>query len=96
MKSASLFLAVAIAAAASEISSIAHSPRAGDFYVAPGGQPSNPGSKTAPWDLATALYRPKTVYPGATIWIRGGHYGDGKTIFQTRLLDQSRNVVKSR
>lgn len=86
MKLPSLFLAFALALGASEISSIAHSPRAGDFYVAPDGTPSNPGSKSAPWDLATALYRPKTMYPGATIWIRGGHYGDGKTIFQTRLL----------
>src|SRR2546430_8333744 len=82
------FLCFLLSAAlfAVEPSVVSHAPRAGDFYVAADGKPTNPGSKTAPWDLATALYAPKTVYPGSTIWVRGGHYGNGKTIFRTRLL----------
>jgi hypothetical protein len=61
-------------------------PKTANFYVAPGGKASNDGSKTAPWDLLTALSQPKSVKPGSTIWLRGGTYGDGTAIFHSRLL----------
>ncbi|HEY6990111.1 MAG TPA: right-handed parallel beta-helix repeat-containing protein [Bryobacteraceae bacterium] len=95
MKLVSLFAAAVVVANAGDVSiaGIAHRPRVGDFYVAPDGKPSNPGSKTAPWDLASALYGQKTVYPGATIWIRGGHYGSGKTIFEAHLVGTAERPI---
>jgi hypothetical protein len=61
-------------------------PGPADFYVSPNGKASNNGSLSAPWDLATALYQSQGVKPGSMIWIRAGHYGNGSTIFRTRLL----------
>jgi hypothetical protein len=48
--------------------------RAGQFYVAPTGSPSNDGSIAKPWDLQTALEQPTGVQPGDIIWLRGGIY----------------------
>jgi hypothetical protein len=47
---------------------------AADFYVSPTGRPGATGSKSAPWDLQTALNHPSVVRPGDTIWLRGGDY----------------------
>ena len=55
-------------------------------YVSPAGSSEGDGTIERPWDLQTALYHPKSVAPGATIWIRGGTYGDGKAIFYSRLV----------
>src|SRR4051812_18816185 len=57
-----------------------------EFYVAPDGSSAGDGSMQNPWDLPTALAQPSSVRPGATIWVRGGSYGDGKTIFYSRLV----------
>ena len=43
-------------------------------YVAPDGEPSNPGTREAPWDLASALGGGQKVAPGDVIWVRGGTY----------------------
>jgi hypothetical protein len=55
--------------------------RAGQFYVAPTGSPSNDGSIAKPWDLQTALDQPPSVRPGDTIWLRGGTYSGTFTSF---------------
>jgi hypothetical protein len=47
---------------------------AADFFVAPNGNPNGNGSKSQPWDLATALAGPAAIQPGDTIWLRGGTY----------------------
>jgi hypothetical protein len=47
---------------------------AADYFAAPSGKSSGDGSKTQPWDLATALAGPAKVQPGDTIWLRGGTY----------------------
>ncbi len=60
-------------------------PSAAEFYVAPSGRPSGDGSLQRPWDLGTALSQPARVRPGATIWVRGGTYGSGLTMFRSRL-----------
>jgi parallel beta-helix repeat protein len=56
-----------------------------EFYVAPNGTPGGNGSLQKPWDLATALAHPAGVRPGATIWVRGGSYGSGATMFRSKL-----------
>lgn len=47
---------------------------AAQFYVSPFGTPFGDGSKTNPWDLATALAQPAALKPGATVWLREGFY----------------------
>src|SRR5690242_15319767 len=61
-------------------------PSGPQFYVAPNGNPRGDGSKEHPWDLATALSGPVLVQPRSTIWLRGGTYGSGATIFVSRLV----------
>ena len=48
-------------------------PAVSQWYVAPDGQPANPGTISSPLDLATALNGQK-VGPGSTVWLRGGTY----------------------
>jgi hypothetical protein len=43
-------------------------------YVSPAGEPGNPGTREAPWDLASALGGRLKVAPGDVIWVRGGTY----------------------
>jgi len=45
-----------------------------DWYVAPDGLESNPGTIDEPWDIESALLNTTDVRPGDTIWIRGGTY----------------------
>jgi len=47
---------------------------AADFYVAPDGKPSAPGTRDAPWDLASALAADHFLQPGDTLWLAGGAY----------------------
>jgi hypothetical protein len=56
--------------------------KAVEWYVAPNGKPTNPGSIARPLDLATAL-KGDQVRPGSTIWLRGGEYHG---VFTSRLL----------
>ncbi len=55
------------------------------WYVGPNGSPTGDGSKSRPWDLATALAGPKAVEPGDTIWVRGGTYGNNGKYTDSRL-----------
>lgn len=45
-----------------------------EFFAAPDGIPTNPGTRQAPVDLATALSSNTPALPGDTIWLRGGTY----------------------
>jgi len=68
-----LMLAVlALAAGAGEVA--APPGKAPEYFVAVDGKPENPGTREAPWDIASALGGKQKVEPGATIWIRGGTY----------------------
>jgi len=64
-----------------------------EFYVAPDGKAANDGSKASPWDWESALAQPKAVRPGSVIWVRGGAYGDGKTIFHSQLVGTPANPI---
>ena len=55
------------------------------WHVSPNGTAGGNGSAGAPWDLATALKGPASVAPGDTIWLHGGSYGNGTTIYESRL-----------
>lgn len=50
---------------------------AGDLYVAPNGQASNPGTLASPTTLENAL---TLVQPGNTIYLRGGNYAYSSTV----------------
>lgn len=65
----------------------------GEFYVSPTGAVSGDGSIAKPWDLQTALNHPRAVKPGDTLWIRGGTYGNGVTIFYSRLVGTSASPI---
>jgi len=57
------------------------------FYASPDGTPAGDGSIAHPWDIVTALAQPSTIVPpGSTIWVRGGTYGTGTTIFHSSLV----------
>ena len=56
------------------------------FYIATTGSSSGDGSLSRPWDIVTGLAHPSAVRPGDTIWVRGGTYGTGQVVFQSRLL----------
>lgn len=45
-----------------------------DYYAAPAGTASAAGTKSNPWDLATALSKTGVVSAGDTLWLRGGTY----------------------
>ena len=58
-------------------------PQSRRYYVAPTGTAGSAGSRTHPWDLATALGGAGgRIQPGDTIWLTGGRY---KGSFRTRL-----------
>ncbi len=50
---------------------------AGDLYVAPNGNVSNPGTISSPTTLEAALTQ---IAPGKTIYLRGGNYTYSSTI----------------
>ena len=64
------------------LSGLAVNASAAEFYAAPDGRAGGDGSRTRPWDLATALAQPAAVKPGDTIWLLGGTYRGG---FESRL-----------
>jgi len=53
--------------------------RPAEFFVSPDGRPEGDGSRTRPWNLATALGQPDAVRPGDTIRLLGGTYRGGVT-----------------
>lgn len=56
-----------------------------EFFASAIGSSSGRGTLEDPWDLPTALRQPSLVVPGSVIWLRGGHYGNGKTYFTSNL-----------
>jgi hypothetical protein len=50
---------------------------AAEYYVSPAGRFNNPGTRTRPLDLATALGATTSIRPGDTIWLQGGTYRGG-------------------
>lgn len=65
------------------------------WYVAPNGSSSNPGTQSAPWDLATGLSS-SAIKPGDTVWLRHGVYGNGGTIFISTLNGTSSQPITVR
>jgi hypothetical protein len=51
-------------------------PTGGEFYVGPDGRPGNAGTKSSPWDMASALDG-KKLQPGATVNVLAGTYKRG-------------------
>jgi hypothetical protein len=49
-------------------------PGARSFTASPDGRAENPGTKDAPWDLASALGGGTKIQPGDVLWVRGGTY----------------------
>lgn len=45
-----------------------------EHFVGPEGRAENPGTREAPWDLASGLNGQQKVAPGGIIWVRGGTY----------------------
>lgn len=74
---------IAASAPSTEISSTVDSAAvsttltAGDLYVAPNGNVSNPGTISSPTTLEAALTQ---IAPGKTIYLRGGNYAYSSTI----------------
>src|SRR3954462_5311802 len=67
-----------------------------NYYAAPNGTSTGDGSIGRPWSLATALSRSTTIKPGSTLWLRGGTYGSGKTLFKSTLVGSSTAPIKVR
>ena len=60
---------------------------AGQWYVAPDGQSSNPGTQEAPWDIASALGGQQKVSPGDTVVLLEGTYRRRpKELYDIRLV----------
>jgi hypothetical protein len=47
---------------------------AAEWYVAPSGNASAPGTREAPWDIESTLDGRQDVAPGDTLWLLGGKY----------------------
>src|SRR5690606_16073256 len=45
-----------------------------NWFAAPRGQPSNPGTRESPWDIESALTNRTKIRAGDTLWLRGGTY----------------------
>jgi len=48
--------------------------QAAEWYVGPNGKPDSAGTKTAPWDLESALAGKQKLAPGDTLWVLGATY----------------------
>ena len=69
----SLIVVAAALTSAVATAQVASPPTSGrGYYVGPHGNAAGNGSRSRPWDLATALKAP--IQPGDTIWVRGGTY----------------------
>ncbi len=56
------------------------------WYVGPAGKPTNPGTKEAPWDIASALDGSQKTSPADTIYLLEGTYKRRpKELFEIRL-----------
>jgi len=64
-----------------------------DFYVSPDGTAGGPGSLQQPWTLGYALSHPPELHPGDHLWLMGGRYGDGLTVFDSRITGNPRKPI---
>ena len=70
---------------------------AGEWYVAPDGKSSNPGTKQAPWDIASALDRTQKVAAGDTVYLLAGTYRRRpKELYEIRLAGAERAPIHVR
>lgn len=65
-----------------------------DWYVSPQGDPRNPGTVAAPWDLASALDGRQSIQPGDTLYLLEGTYRRRPNeLFDVRLQGDEENPI---
>lgn len=70
---------------------------AGQWYVAPNGNPDNSGTQNSPWDIASALNGEHAVSPGDTIYLLGGTYKRRpEALFEVRLKGTAEKPIHVR
>jgi hypothetical protein len=70
---------------------------AGEWYVSPDGKAANPGTKEAPWDIASALDGSQKVAAGGTVYLLEGTYRRRpQELFEVRLVGGEGNPIQIR
>jgi hypothetical protein len=70
---------------------------AADWYVSPNGKAANPGTKEAPWDIASALDGKQQIAAGDTIYMLEGTYKRRPAeLFEVRLAGTAENPIQVR
>lgn len=70
---------------------------AGQWYVGPGGKPTNPGTQKSPWDIASALDGTQKVAAGDTLYLLEGTYKRRpKELFEIRLVGTAEKPIHVR
>jgi hypothetical protein len=70
---------------------------AAEWYAGPDGKAANPGTKEAPWDIASALDGKRQISAGDTIYILEGTYKRRPTeLFEVRLVGTAVNPIHIR
>jgi hypothetical protein len=70
---------------------------AAEWYISPDGKPVNPGTKEAPWDIASALDGSRKIAPGDTIYLFGGTYRRRpQELFEIRLAGTAGSPIQIR
>ncbi len=70
---------------------------ASQWYVAPDGQSSNPGTQEAPWNIASALGGQQKISPGDTITLLEGTYRRRpKELYDVRLVGTEKSPIRIR
>jgi len=67
---------------------------AAEWYIRPDGKATNPGTKQAPWDIASALDGKQKVAAGDTLYLLEGTYKRRpKELFEVRLVGGAENPI---
>jgi hypothetical protein len=70
---------------------------AADWYVAPGGQSQNAGTRQAPWDIESTLAGGRGVKAGDTVYLLGGTYRRRpKEQYEVKLVGEEGRSVRVR
>ena len=70
---------------------------AAEWYIGPDGKATNPGTKQAPWDIASALDGKQKVAAGDTLYLLEGTYKRRpKELFEVRLVGSAQNPLHIR